>query len=179
MAVPSLTYNVIVNSTDVEMMFARTMLACSEESFMAFLQGPAEQYFHEEIGLRFAYEGDRKSGNWPPLAEATNRIREALGFDPVTPINIRTGALEEFVTESSEFMGGPHFAQMDIPGQSDNSETARKLRVAQRGAAAGENPWPLAGSTPPRPVLAFDEEDVAFLLESLETHIVNAIIGLL
>jgi hypothetical protein len=182
MAVPGLqprtSWNVRVDSFETQAMLSFAMVAVSGPSLAGFLDDKAANWLHEEIGLRFAYEGDRKSGDWPRLQESTNQIREALGFPADTPINIRTGDLEEFVTTAHDVTQGPMSASMDLPGDVPDPVLAKKLRTAQQGASSGENPFPGTGPTPPRPVLAVDETDMVELLARLEAHIVTQVIGM-
>lgn len=159
------------------MMLGLAYSAVSGPSLYRFLDTTASLYFQEEIGLRFAYEGDSKSGDWPDLADSTNEIRSALGFPPITPINIRTGDLENWLTTSYDVTVGPMSASMDLPGPAPDAILAKKLETAQRGESAGDNPFPNAGSTPPRPVLAVDETDLAELVVLLQGHIVAYILG--
>jgi len=156
-------------------MLTRAMIALSGGSLAAWMDGPAQNHVHEDIALRFAYEGDSKSGNWEPLAEGTNAIRQALGFPPVTPINIRTGELERAVTEQDQITTGPDWAVLDIPGDDLDPLTRRKLETAQAGRA--DNPISGFGATPARPVLAVDESDMMVLLDTLAAHIIYQIIG--
>lgn len=161
-----------VDSFPVDQLVEAVNTAVSGPSLRAFLYGSAHDHFEHEIVQRFAYEGDRKSGPWEPLHDATIDIRHALGVPGPGPINIRDQGLFDFVTSSRTTIAGDFWAQMDLPGRPPDSVTEDKLRTAQRGS----NNNPLGyGPTSPRPVLAVDESDMAALLIRLETHIMLAV----
>jgi hypothetical protein len=164
-----------VDSFDTDMMLDITMWAVHGESLLRFLQDDAHEYFREEIALRFAYEGDSKSGNWGPLHDATVDIRRALGYGGETPINVRTGDLFDFVTRSYDVMGGEDWAMLTLPGDPPNPTVAQKLKTAQQGSS--NNPLGY-GPTMPRPVLALGESDMVVLLQRLQSHIMMQIVGL-
>lgn len=158
---------------EVESLLSRTLRAVSGPSLAAWLAGPVDGYFKDEIIDRFAFEGDDKSGDWAPLTETTNRIRETLGFPADDPINERTGELLDFVVNSREYMGGSEWAGMNIPGDPDNFALEQKLLHAQQGAA--DNPMFPGSTTPPRPVLAVDPTDMEILLKMLQMHVITAV----
>lgn len=177
MAVPTGSANsggfvsIEVESKMVERVLNSVWFALSGPNLEHWLDTKAHPHFAEEIDMRFAVEGDRKSGSWQPLEESTVRIREQQGFGP-DPINVRTGQLEDFVSNEYETRVGDGWAIMDLPGESPNPVTAAKLETAQRGRAPGENPITASG-TPARPVLAVDETDMMALLEGLSVHIIT------
>lgn len=155
-------------------LFDLTMQAVSGFSLAAFLEGPAHDYFAEQIYGRFVDEGDTKSGFWEPLHDATVDIRRAMGYSGDHPINERTGELKEWVTEEFEMMGGDDWAQMDLPGSAPTARHAEKLKTAQQGRAVN----PLGyGPTGPRPVLAHTEDDLASILMRLQDWIIHRVVG--
>lgn len=151
--------------------------ALTAQSLETWLVGDVHTYLSEEIGLRFAYEGDKKSGNWPALADATNRIRESQGFPGQTPINIRTGQLRDWVTTHYDVMPEGEGATLLIPGDPPTTTLATKLETAQLGRP--DNVIPGYAPTPPRPILALDETDAAVILESLNRHLIGSLAGML
>ena len=164
-----------VNSFPVDRLVDAVNDAVSGPSLAVWLEGSAHDHFEHEIVNRFAYEGDRKSGPWEPLHDATIDIRHALGVPGPGPINIRDQGLFDFVTTSRDTHFGDTWATMDLPGNPPDDTTRAKLTTAQRGS----NNNPLGyGPTNPRPVLAVDESDMASLLIRLETHIMLAVVRL-
>lgn len=147
--------------------------ATSGGSLMGFLQVAANPYMTDEMVQRFAYEGDSKSGNWAPLTEATQKIREALGYDGSDPINERDGELMEFVLYSRVWLGGSDWATVTMPGDPPSYELEQKLQHAQMGAQS--NPMIPGAVTPPRPVLATGADDMAALLVMLQQWIINRV----
>lgn len=147
--------------------------ATSGGSLMTFLQVAANPYMTDELVDRFAYYGDNKSGNWAPLAESTQRIREALGYDGSDPINERDGELLEFVLYSRVWAGGGDWAMFTMPGDPPSFELEQKLQHAQLGAE--NNPLIDGAVTPPRPVLATGADDMAALLVMLQQYIITRV----
>jgi hypothetical protein len=163
-----------VDHQRVDAMLGALQMAISPPSLEWWLDEKAHPYFQEDIVQRFAYEGDRKSGQWPPLTEATHRIRRELGYTE-DDINRRSNKLLEFVAEDYDTAVTQDMAVMNVPGDPPDALTARKLETAQLGS--DDNPRGFA-PTPPRPVLAEpDQVDVAFLLESLMFHVSDMVTG--
>lgn len=151
-------------------MLERLNEALSERILAQFLAGDVQNYFADRAAYRFGLEGDKASGNWPPLSEATERIREAKGFT-TDEINIRTGELFTFVTEHFELEPGPESVAINLPGHPTNPELEQKVWVAQEGLE--EQDWSSFGPTPPRPVIATDSEDMAEVLVLLSKHVIE------
>lgn len=106
---------------------------------------------------RFKSKGDSASGDWAPLAQATQEIRTNLGFTP-DDINVRTGLLRSFVTNpSTNVMQDPIGTTMEWPG---TPGVALGRRLAQ---AAGR------GRGPARYVIAYDVNTVAYILRTLDS----------
>jgi hypothetical protein len=159
-----------VFDADVANMVDRVMGALSPMGLDRFLSGDAHDYFAEEIEMRFAWEGDAASGDWDRLTDATQNIRQHAGFPPDGPINERTGDMLRYLTQHLDVTQLMDGAVMQIPGDA-SGEMERKIRHAQVGAKIGENPLFPNSSTPARPVLAIDEDDVVVVLAMLERHI--------
>lgn len=160
-----------LEGSDVERALLGLENAISAPALSAWMKEyVVEEYFHDQIKNRFASEGDRASGHWAPLTEATENIRSALGFSPAHPINERTGKLRELVTTASDITITADSVTAQIPGDVSDPVTKHKLEVAQKGSTS--NPLPSATATPARPVLAMDTEDVAAVLGALQLAIV-------
>lgn len=164
-----------VDAFDTNRMIERTLKAVDGISLEEYLRGPAHEYLEHEIVQRFAYEGDKKSGDWAPLSEATRTIRRELGYDE-EGTNIRSGEMFRILTHDADFYPGTNSAEMSLPGSAGTrGQMAQKMQTATRGRA--NNPMPGFGPTPPRPVLAVDEMDMAALLEALNIWIIGEIAG--
>lgn len=170
-------FSITVDSVQVGDMLAAALQAISGPSLLVFLEEMASEYFTEEIIDRFAFEGDDASGDWAPLEESTQRIREALGYSGDHPINERTQELLNFVAFHRDFMSGPQSAVMSVPGEPNSQSIEAKLRTAQQGSI--NNPMFPGAVTPPRPVLAYNAGDMANLLKLLELYLMQRIGGLL
>ena len=167
--------SIAITDAQVRAMLDQIELALLPGSLVAFLEGDVQDYLAEQIEWRFAFEGDRASGDWDRLSEATVHIREQAGFMGDSPINERTGELLRYLTEHYDgraIVGG---AELQIPG--DVSGTMEdKIRHAQVGAQPGENPLFPNSETPPRPVLALDEMDLEKVIELLSLYIVGFVL---
>lgn len=144
-------------------------------------------YMQERVFQRFRDEGDDTVGAWQPLHDATNEIRQNLGFPPEHPINFRSGALYNFARSgdisldptvatlampnesiADSFVGPPGTDVAVVGDTSGGSDVMHKYMVAQVGL----------DRTPARPVLAVDAADAAFALGSLEAFIVSFVAAL-
>jgi len=168
-------FSIEVDSTDVDGVLDHLGRALDATSLLLFLRESADPYFQEEILMRFAFEGDAKSGDWERLSPTTQRIRSALGYGGDGPINERTGELLEFAVYHRDFMFGPDWASMSVPGDPTTDSVKDKLEHAQMGTS--DNPLFPGAYTPPRPVLATDESDMMMLLKMLEMHIMKQLAG--
>jgi hypothetical protein len=172
------TFDIVVDPFDVDQMLDIVMSRLSGYNLSLGLRESAHEQFADEIRSRFANEGDSKTGAWQELSVPTQNIREALGFPREHPINVRTGEMFSFLTDSFDVMVGADSAQIDMPGSAPNAELEQKIVTAQEGRS--DNPIPGYGSTPPRPVLAEpDSEDMQELLESLHGWIMLEVAGVL
>ena len=115
----------------------------------------------ERIAERFQGEGDSTVGAWAPLTEATENIREWLGFGREHPINERTGRLRHFVENSFEIKPLGQTAELVMPGKFSNEEIENKFRKAQQGKTRSRRKDAIV--TVPRPVVAIGqvENDLA------------------
>lgn len=155
-ALPSVSVD--VSSADTAL--SAVLQNISDASLAGFLSTAAATRFATHAEERFAQGGDGASGKWAPLAPATVEIRENLGFTPGTgmgEINVRTGSLRDWLTKP-DVMTFPDAlgVSMAWPGPEPDAQTAKKL-----AQAAGKKKGPA------RPVVAYDEADVAYLLSAL------------
>lgn len=123
----------------------------------------------EQIERRFQTETDPTGHAWLPLAPFTQEMREAGGFGPAHPINVRTGELKRHLLDNRpNIVPTPQQVTYTYPGDKGSAEVQQKLGAAQRGATQkGYRP------TPPRPVLGFGESDLALILMSVSMHIAD------
>lgn len=138
----------------------------SPRSFLQFLEGPAHSYMAQQIEWNFEGGGSPAGGRWEPLHDATQDIREELGYNPQTPINKRTGEMFEVLTKQADFHMTGEGAEMDLPGKAGNAYPVnQKIRTAQEGNA--ENAIANFGPTDPRPVLGITEFNAERILDAL------------
>lgn len=163
-----------IHDAAVRELVDRVMLALRPEVLRDFLIDDVRPYMQDEIVARFAFEGDDASGDWPRLSDATQNIRAHAGFGPDSPINERTGQLVEYLVANWDTFVDPIGANLVIPGEAQGSMEA-KIRHAQVGSPAGENPLFPNSSTPPRPVLALDEENLVAVMEMIEAHLMFSV----
>lgn len=117
---------------------------------------------------RFGREGDDASGRWAQLSDATVEIRAGLGFGGAHPINLRTGELENLITQGNGTIeAGEDSVTLTYPGNDQvNGELEDKIRHAQLGGISD------AGNTyPARPVLAVSSTDLGQVEISLIEYI--------
>ncbi len=162
---------VFVDADDVQEVVDAIHLSVSPPGIVSFFVGYVSPYFEDQIVDTFAGHGQAgvPGGSWPPLTEATLRIRHGMGFMDDEAWNERSGDLLDYVVHSRAYDYIPDGAEMQIPADTGNPELARKLRVAQEGTL--QNPLIPGAFTPPRPVLAIDETDAAAVMKMLQTHI--------
>lgn len=140
-----------------------------------FLIAHAHPELKQSAEERFANEGDDIVGAWAELTRTTGLVRSWLGYPPFHPINVRSGALKNFVlnTFTTRVSGGAGAVLM-MPGPA-SGELLSKFRVAQQGGAglggvtrSGFGRGSASAThgesgpnrpTPPRPVLAIGQRD--------------------
>jgi hypothetical protein len=166
---------VYVNTLDAQRLITAVEIAVSPPSLTYFLQNDALDYFQKEIENRFNYEGDRSSGRWDSLKDATEDIRQREGYGPAHPINVRTGAMKEFVTSAFGLSVYGTGAELRIPGEMNNPMMEEKVRTAQKGKPG--NRIPAFGATPERPILAVGEHDMVTMVYQLQLHIMRRVTG--
>jgi phage gpG-like protein len=162
-------FEVTVDTAAVEEMVAKMQQKLSPASLTSFLISKAHRELRERAEERFAQEGDDVSGPWRQLTYATGRIRSFKGFQPFTPINVRTGALKRFVLGSFTVKQQSRGVTLMMPGPA-NGDLMSKFRTAQQGSSKTSRPSRSAGPnrpTPARPVLGMNERDSAAIQHEL------------
>jgi hypothetical protein len=165
---------VTVDSREVDAILLRGQMAVSTPSLAFFLKSSVEPYLQGRARDRFTKQGDEVTGAWEALKPSTQSIREALGYNPTWPINVRTGALEDYVTNTpGTITGGAGAAVLTLPGASATGELADKVATAQGGKEAMGR----RGSTPPRPVLAMGVQDLEGMMVLLSAYMMRVLSG--
>ena len=157
------------DSKSVERMLMRLDTVLSPVAIAGFLGATVSPYLRGRAQARFTGEGDDVVGAWLPLSEATQEIRESMGYGAAHPINKRTGELEAYITQSAySIMVDPLGAVLTMPGNQPTGELADKVKTAQQGKRGSKNSW---GDTDPRPVLGMNSNDTLFVLGALVTYV--------
>lgn len=152
------------DSVGVSRMIAYLQIKLSNQGMMGWLAGAVNPFIRQRAQQRFDSEGDDASGRWTPLEESTHRWREFMGVPPDHPINVRTGEMESYITQSmAAIMPEAGGVILRYPGKPPSSRLGEKVKTAQMG-----KPKP---STPARPVLALGMKDMNFTLGSLALYI--------
>jgi hypothetical protein len=162
-------FQVTVDTAAVEEMIAKLQQKLAPASLTSFLIAKAHSELRTRAEERFAQEGDDVSGPWAELTYATGRIRSFKGFQPFTPINVRTGALKRFVLGSFTVKQQSRGVTLMMPGPA-NGDLMDKFRTAQQGSAKTRRPSRSAGPnrpTPARPVLGMNERDAEVIQHEL------------
>ena len=161
----SITVQIVgADMADVYRAFDLLELRLSDLALAGYLRATMEPFLQERAEDRFRMEGDDASGRWLPLSPVTRNIRQTSGFPPDSPINRRTGELEDYITQSPGAVGAaPGGIQLTYPGSTPSGPLYTKVETAQRG-----KPSP---RTQPRPVLAVGAYDMAFFQLSLVRYI--------
>jgi hypothetical protein len=141
--------------------------ALNPVALAVFLGAAVEPWVKKRADTRFAQEGDDVSGPWKPLEQVTQNIRASQGFGAAHPINVRTGELERYITESQGFSNANALgATLTYPNSAPVGELHNKVKVAQAGGRqAGHR------DTPARPVLGLGPQDLSFVLLALTAHV--------
>lgn len=164
---PGVAIQIWGDSEQVERMLLSLDTALNPVAIAGFLSSVVDPYLRSQAKSRFETEGDAASGKWAPLSEATQNIREQMGYGAAHPINKREGDLERFITEQE---GGvqvnPVGATLTLPGSPASGEMASKLTAAQKGGVGSSG-----RAFPARPVLALDTQDLVFVLTTLAEHV--------
>lgn len=159
-------------SQDVHQMLQRMNTTVSGPALADFMAMEVYPYFRERAQARFAEQGDDASGKWPALHEATQRFRMHAGHGATEPINRRTGQLEKYILGASPALViTADSVTMVYPGNlPDDRVLSRKYKVAQTGS--NTKPY-----TAPRPVIAMNSTDWAFVYAALDRYIMTGGVG--
>ena len=123
-----------------------------------------KNYIQDRARKRFVNEGDDAVGRWLPLLPATANIRAMQGYPPDHPINIRTGELHDYITNSPMQIEPLGFGiQATYPGVEATGELGDKFRTAQQGR---QNP-----NTVPRRVIGMSATDMIEILTLLYFYV--------
>ena len=168
MAGPNIDIRVYGDSSGVQRMLSILDTALNPIAIAGFLGAVVDPYLRKRARARFDSEGDSAvGGGWKPLAEATQTIRESLGYGAAHPINRREDDLLRYVTqEDGSTLIHPFGASLTLPGTAPVGKTGDKFKGAQQGGVTE-----LGRPYPARPVLGMDESDLIFVLTALAGHI--------
>lgn len=151
---------IFVDSKDILDKLDYIQYASSNVGLMSFLEGMPEQALKERISQRFHSQGDEASGGWLPLKETTQAIRMSKGFQPDKPINVRTGAMREWLLSAPGQVNPTGIgAELRYPGVEPPGTMKFAYGTAQMGSAVHK--------TPARPVNAVSHVDLGIVLALL------------
>lgn len=156
---------ITVDAKSVNAMFTSLENVLADSSIESFLMGQTSDYIRDRVRSRFSGEGDDVTGPWQPLEASTARIRQAMGYGPFNPINVRTGDMQSYLLGDSGAITGSSTWEFPAPGAPPSIQD--KLQTAQRGRA-----YP---PTVPRPVLGVNAVDESYIVNDLESYIMAAI----
>ena len=170
------TFAVEVNDLQARALLDAVSISTAYYSLADWMRTQASPLMAASIVERFGDNGGGGIyGTWPPLAESTIRIKEALGAaDPEAPNDRTQDMLNSMVTDHL-VTTDPLGATMVIPGNISDDLLRRKLEVAARGYPQGPGDLMPGAYTPPRPVAVIDAVDVAMLMFSLQVHIMETV----
>lgn len=168
-------FTVFVDTLDVDRLVGSVYASVTPQQMYLFLGTKVRTYLREDIIKRFEDRGDSKSGNWPWLSDATREIRARQGFKPDLPINVRRGQMFTELIDNYHTSVGGGGATLQVPGPVNDPFVRRKIETAQVGS--NNNPIANFGPTPPRPVLAVNEGDLAAILGLLQHHVMEFVIA--
>lgn len=128
----------------------------SSAELASVLRTEVSPFLRHRTDMNFANQGTRSGGGWKELRPATEAIRYLEGFNPVWPINVRTGEMKNFLSEDPGSVRlATTSATLDWPGPA-SGDIEDKLQTAQHGRADPH--------TVPRPVIDFNNADVESVL---------------
>lgn len=157
--------NIVVDATRPISAVDRIDTAIGPTHVAIGLKGGVVQYLQERMKDRFAGGGDDVVGEWEPLAPATLNIKENTGTRN-SGINIRTGALYDWITEADGTLIDPtgETQILEWPGAPPaRSELTDKLWNLQFGS---DDP-----PADPRPLIGANSTDLAAILTILGSFI--------
>jgi len=164
-----------VDPTEVEAMFHHLQLRLSPGALRVFLNTRAHRDLAMRAQQRFANEGDDATGPWADLTFMTGRIRAWQGYPPFHPINVRTGALRNFVVNTFTVKETAHGATLKMPGEASGDLLAKLTQAQVGGGGRPRTSRPAHFATrpegdagpnrpaPPRPVVALSIVDTMMI----------------
>lgn len=155
--------DVTIETSDLEATLTRLETSISPMGLSIFLIGGVLPWVKQRAQERFANEGDDVSGKWAPLEPSTQEFRAngPWGVGPSSPINRRSGDLEEYITKSnSTIIAAVDSAVMVYPDAAPTGPLKEKVETAQSGKAKPK--------TTARPVLGLSEVDMVYTMQSLQ-----------
>lgn len=169
MTVPSL--EIIIDSKDVSVTNDMLSEKLSGLSMVEFLETRVSPWLAARAKARFAREGDDASGTWQELQGNTQFVRSEgtkLGYwdvGPDHPINVRTHALENWITQGHGIAAPLGYgATLIYPGNPKSRDLKDKISTAQSGSSKP--------GTVPRPVLAIGITDISEILTMMRDWII-------
>ncbi len=170
--------SIVMDASGTEQVVEMIIDRVSGQSLYRYLEGPVHGFFKSQISMNFAGEGSPAGGRWMSLSSATQDIRSQLGYDPSHPVNQRTGDLFEVLTKEADFNFGGDNAEMSLPGKAGQAFPVReKIKTAQMGRSAEENPIPEFGGTPARPIFGITTFGAERILAGLSDWIMHDLAG--
>src|SRR4051812_718504 len=89
---------IIVDKDSVKHVFATLEKNVQQTAISAWLLAIVDPFLRERVRNRFSNEGDDAVGGaWAALRPSTEGIRASQGYSPSHPINVRSGAMENFL----------------------------------------------------------------------------------
>jgi hypothetical protein len=141
----------------------------SPQGLQDFLDDKVDDFIRNRISDRFTKEGDDVSGAWHPLEQATQQIRASYGYPADHPINVRTGQLKAFLVNShSDIKTDATGATLQHPPVTGDAAMNKKIATAQSGSS-----YP---STPARPVIGVNQNDLLFVTSELVAYLMEGMI---
>lgn len=169
-------HQILVDSTETSRQLWQLEAAVGGTSLKLFMRDRAIKILQERTQERFDTESF-SGGKWQPLTWLTNRFRVDEGYQPVSPINVRTGSMKDWLTnDSGVVLGGGSSASVQFPGPAPDDKTEKKFRTAQRGRKGNDMPFKNA-PTPARPVVEIDTATLELMLMGLTDWIEDGTYG--
>lgn len=156
-----MTVLVRVQKDEVLLKLGRLDRALSGDMLEGFLKNAAVPEMQERSNINFEEQGTSE-GPWDALKEITQQYRAQQGYNPAFPINVRSGAMRDFVTSSPGVSRSlSDGAEVTFPGPAPDGGVETKFETAQIGDSR----------TVPRPVVTLDAQDAATMLGFLDAWI--------
>jgi hypothetical protein len=164
-----------VDEEQVLNMLFRLDVATSQIGFASWATTEIDPWLQMRARDRFKGEGDGASGKWRSLSTLTQEWRFMQGYPASHPINVRSGALRDYVESAdgqwlSEGHEGGRYVWPEVALPYTNY-IAAKLHTANVGRRRGENRLFPNASTPKRPAVVADQTDLRALLESYANYV--------